>query len=301
MKIENIADLRVLIQTARRGTLTAAAEALSLTPAAASAALKRLESQLGMRLFERSTRAMRVTPQGQLLLDYAERAFDLLMEGEAQVTDTRDALIGQIRLACPSDLARTVLLPWISEFLRAHSAVELQLRVGDQPLDVVRDEVDVAIRYGTLSDSNLVARRLAVAKPVPWASPAYLHRRGTPTCPADLVQHNCIVFQRGGRPYRHWRFGKDGAWVDVDVTGDRCVDDASLAREWAVAGEGIVLKSQFEMQRDLESGALVPLLEGWETEPYPLQALLPSGRFVPQRVRTLVNFLADRFAQEFPS
>ena len=296
MKIENMADLHVLVQTARGGTLTAAARTLGITPAAASATLKRLEAQLGTRLFERSTRAMRLTSQGQILLDYAQRAFELLAEGESQVDADRAALVGTVRVAAPSDLTRNLLLPMFDEFMQAHPGLQLQLSVADRVLDVTRDEVDVAIRFGTLADSRLVARMLVASSPICSASPDYLRRHGTPQTPQDLLRHNCITFDRGGRRHRAWRFCRDGQWTEVRVDGDRSADDASLAREWAVAGAGIVLKSEIDQRRDLASGALVPLLTGWQTEPYPLHALLPSGRFVPNRVRALVDFLAARFA-----
>ncbi len=300
MKIENLADLQVLLHAARGGSLTAAARTLAITPAAASAALKRLEAQLGTRLIERSTRAMRLTLPGQTLLEYARRAFELLAEGESQLDAERGALVGTVRVAAPSDLTRAVLLPMFDAFLRLHPGVELTLNVGDRVLDVLRDEVDVALRYGSLADSRLVFRTLTVARPILTASPNYLGRRGTPRTPLDLVDHNCIVFMRGGRPFRTWRFGQRGQWTTVRVGGDRTVDDASLAREWAVAGAGIILKTEVEQRRDLLSGALVPLLTEWATEPYPLHALLPSGRFVPNRVRALVDFLAKQFADLTP-
>ena len=225
MKIENIADLQVLVQTARGGTLTAAARALGITPAAASATLKRLEAQLGTRLFERSTRAMRLTPQGQILLDYAARAFELLDEGQSQVHADRATLVGRVRVAAPSDLTRNVLLPLFDEFMQAHPGLQLQLSVADRVLDVMRDEVDVAIRYGALADSRLVARTLAEAHPVCSAAPSYLRRHGTPRTPQELAQHNCITFDRGGRRHRVWRFCRDGQWTQVRVEGDRSVDD----------------------------------------------------------------------------
>ena len=298
MKIENIGDLQVLVHTARGGTLTAAARTLGLTPAAASATLKRLETQLGTRLFERSTRAMRLTPQGQILLDYAVRAFELLDEGQSQAAADRATLVGTVRVAAPSDLTRNLLLPLFDEFMAAHPGLQLQLSVADRVLDVTRDEVDVAIRFGTPADSRLVARLLVASSPVCSASPDYLRRHGTPRTPQDLLKHNCITFDRGGRRHRAWRFCRDGQWTEVRVDGDRSADDASLAREWALAGAGIVLKSEIDQRRDLASGALVPLLTGWQTEPYPLHALLPSGRFVPNRVRALVDFLGARFAAQ---
>lgn len=296
MKIENIADLHILVQTASYGSLTAAATTMGITPAAASATLKRLENQLGVRLFERSTRAMRITTQGQILLDYAKRAFDLLAEGEAHVSCDSSALVGTLRVAAPSDLARNTLLPWFNEFLELHPGLQLALSVGDKILDLMRDEVDLALRYGTLADSRLVARTIAVSRPILCASPGYLQRHTAPKIPQDLLQHNCITFERAGKQHRLWRFAQNGIWTEVTVSGDRYVDDASLAREWAVADAGILLKSMIDIRRELENGTLVPLLQDWDTAPYPLHALLPSGRFVPGRVRALIDFLAEKFA-----
>jgi DNA-binding transcriptional LysR family regulator len=110
------------------------------------------------------------------------------------------------------------------------------------------------------------------------------------------VDHNCISFIRGGRTFSSWRFGQNGQWTTVRISGDRVLDDASLAREWAVSGAGIIFMTEIEQRRDLQSGNLVRLLTEWETDPYPLHALLPSGRFVPNRVRALVDFIAGRFA-----
>lgn len=300
-RIENTGDLKVLLHTVGGGSLTAAARALGITPAAASATLKRLETQLGTRLFERSTRAMRLTPSGQILLEYAQRAFELLAEGESQLDAERGALMGTVRVSAPSDLARTVLMPMFDEFLQLHPGVKLALNVGDRVLDVLRDEVDLAIRYGELSDSRLVARPLSLAHPILSASPDYLSRHATPRTPTDLVDHNCITFMRGGRTFNSWRFGQHGQWTTVRVSGDRVFDDASLARESAVAGAGIIFMTQIEQRRDLQSGKLMRLLSEWETDPYPLHALLPSGRFVPNRVRALVDFIAARFAEFRPS
>ncbi|WP_299452844.1 LysR family transcriptional regulator [uncultured Pigmentiphaga sp.] len=295
MAIENIRDLCVLVQTARTGSLTGAARVLDITPAAASATLKRLENQLGVRLFERSTRAMRLTPQGQTLLDYASRALDLVEEGEAQATADRAELVGLIRIAAPSDLARTTLLPWLDEFMHAHPGVRLALSVGDRPLDVVRDEVDLAIRYGHLVDSRLVARRLMHTAPVVVAAPSYLARHPAPQTPMELRDHNCLAYDRAGKPHRTWRFTRDGQTVEVHVDGDRSTDDASLARQWALAGAGILLKTPVEQRQEMADGRLVRLLAQWQIESYPLNALLPSGRFVPARVRALVEFLARKF------
>ncbi len=300
MKIENTADLRLLVQVAHDGSLSAAGRALGLTPAAASAALKRIEARLGTRLFERSTRALRLTDPGRILLDYAQRALDLLAEGEAQLDQERGALVGTLRVAAPSDLTRRVLLPLFDAFLAQHPGVQLSLSIGDRPLDLMRDEIDLALRYGSLADSRLVARLLARSCPVLCASPDYLRRHGAPRVPQDLLQHNCLTFHRAGRRQRLWRFEQGGQWTEVRVEGDRSADDASLARQWALAGYGITFKSELDMREDIAQGALVHLLPDWNTDAYPLHALLPSGRFVPARVRALVEFLAQRLGADDP-
>ncbi|XAH23633.1 LysR family transcriptional regulator [Xylophilus sp. GW821-FHT01B05] len=303
MKIENTADLQLLLHTARTGSLSAAARALGSSPAAASAALKRLERQLGARLFERSTRALRPTAAGQTLLGYAERALELLAEAESLVSAEHGALLGTVRLAAPSDLARNLVLPWLDDFLALHPGVQLALSVSDRVLDVVRDEVDVALRFGVLADSRLVARPLAMTNRLVCAAPAYLARHAAPQTPQDLLQHNCLTYQVARGRFDRWRFlpRAAGAWqeaqaLEVRVRGDRTADDAAIVHQWAVAGHGVLCKSRLDVAADLRSGRLLELLPDWQTEPYPLNAVLPSGRFVPARVRAVVDFLAERFA-----
>ena len=295
MKFENISDLRVLVETARGGSLTAAARVLEITPAAASAMLKRLEAQVGTRLFERSTRAMRLTDQGQTLLDYATRALELLEEGASQAASDAGALRGTVRVAAPSDLSRSLLLGWFDGFLQQHPGVHIALSVSDRVHDVRRDAVDVALRYGALADSQLVARPLCITRRVPCAAPAYLARRGAPQHPADLARHDCLTLHIAGRREVRWHFERatDGEAVSVAVEGERSVDDGAIAHEWALAGGGIVYKSAIDVRANLRAGALVALMPDWLGQRYALHAVLPSNRFVPARVRALVDHLAQ--------
>ena len=301
MKIDNIEDLRVLIETARGGSLTAASKVLGVTPAAASAMLKRLEVQLGVRLFERSTRAMRLTDAGQTLLDYAVRALDLLEEGEAQVTQDTRALVGSLRVAAPSDLTRSLLLPWFDAFLAAHPGIQLALSVSDRVQDVLRDQVDVALRYGEVTEAKagagLVARLLCTSQRVLCAAPTYLARHGTPETPTDLARHNGITFHIAGKRYANWRFYRQGQWTEIAMPSDRGADDAAIAHQWALAGAGILYKAELDLLHDLRSGALVRLLPDWSGEPYPLYAVLPSNRFIAGRVRVFLDFVALRLAE----
>jgi DNA-binding transcriptional LysR family regulator len=201
-----------------------------------------------------------------------------------------------LRVAAPSDLARSVLLPLFDEFLAANPGVQLALTVTDRVQDVMRDAVDLALRYGELSDSRLVARTLFSTRRVLCASPEYLKRHKAPSHPQDLVDHNCLTFHLNGKRYVAWRFEKDGKWVEVRINGDRGADDAALAHQWALAGAGLTYKSELDLVHDLRCGTLVRLLPDWGGEYYPLNAILPSNRFVTARVRALVDFLATRFS-----
>lgn len=296
MRIENIQDLHVLVETARGGSLSAAARALELTPAATSAALKRLEKQLGVRLFERSTRAMSLTEAGQTLLDYATRAIDLLREGEAQATSDVRALRGVIRLAAPPDLTRQVLLPWLNEFQANNPGLQMNLSVAEGLQDLVRDKVDVALRMGSLQDSSLVARKLFSTQRVLCASPAYLRAHGMPETPQDLAKHNCLSFNVAGRRLTEWRLrAQSGETATVKVQGDRWSNDASLNQQWALAGVGVMFKAQINLQQQFNAATLVRVLPAWAGEDYPIHAVFHSSRFVPTRVRSLVDFLALKF------
>jgi len=294
MLVETTQELRLAVECASGRNLTEAAGLLQITPAAASAMLKRLERRVGTRLFERSTRAMRPTPAGETLAGYARRALELVEEGVALAGEERQALRGTIRVTAPSDLARHSLLGWIDLFLERNPGVEVVLQVSDAVRDVVRDRFDVALRYGTLEDSGLVARKLADARRVAVAAPAYLAARGQPVRPADLSDHDCITYHLGGGRSMRWRFYRPDGSLDseVRVRGRRACDDAEIARRWALRGRGITYKSELDVREDLRRGDLVRLFPELLGEPVPLHAVLPSHRFVPARLRAFVEHVA---------
>lgn len=298
MKFENIDELKLVVHCADGGNLSMAARALQVTPAAASAMLRRLEARVGARLFERTTRSMRPTAAGAVLADYARRAIELLEEGAAQIGDDVQRLRGTIRVAGSSDLTRNVLLPWLDAFLHQHPGVDVNLSVSDTLQDVVKDQVDVALRYGALNDSRLVARKLMDVRRVVCAAPAYVSRHGEPSHPTELTQHDCITFRLRGQRNATWQLHRLGTTetMEVRVNGRRQCDDGEIAKRWALAGEGIVSKAELDVHAELQSGALVRLLPGYVGEEIPLHAVLPSNRFIPARVRALVDHLAAHCA-----
>ncbi|WP_035056232.1 LysR family transcriptional regulator [Andreprevotia chitinilytica] len=291
----SLTDLQLFLRAADTGNFSTAARQLQITPAAASAAIKRLEQALEARLFERSTRSLRLTAEGALFRDYCERALGILTDGEAQIRVGRAGLAGDIHLAAPSDLARSVLTPWLDEFLRLHPQVRVVLHVSDALHDLLRDTVDLALRYGELQDSRLVARRLCDSRQIACASPAYLQKHGTPLTPSDLEHHNCLSFYTGGRQNTAWTFYEGKKAIVVNVRGDRCADDSAIVRQWAIEGAGVVYKSSLDVAHDIEQQRLVPLLENYQGEAALLNVVYPGARYLPLRVRRLLDFLIGKF------
>jgi DNA-binding transcriptional LysR family regulator len=295
-----LSQLELFVRIADAGSLSAAARQLQLTPAAASAALKRLESAFGVRLVERSTRSMRLTAEGELLRDHARRALGDIDDARALLGAGRETLSGDIHLAAPSDLGRGALSAMLDRFIEQHPGVRLTLYVSDTLQDLVRERIDLAVRYGELPDSSLVARRLHVTRRVVVASPDYIARHGAPQQPAELTRHNCIALYRSGRPHLAWRFERGGVDTIVRVQGNRLAYDGALVRQWVLQGLGIATKARLDVADDLRAGRLVELLTDWRGEDFPLHAMLPAGRHMPLRVRRLLDFLGERFARIEP-
>lgn len=297
LNMKALSDLQLFIATVEAGSLSAAARKLGLTPAAASAALHRLEAELGAPLLVRSTRRQRITPQGELLLESARQALDLLESAGQQIRCGQVVAQGHLQVSMPSDLGRNVLLPWLTEFMATHPRISLRLQVSDRLADVYGQPVDIAIRYGHPPDSDLVALPLAPdARRVLVASPEYLQRHGEVRHPEELTERNCLCYVLGEQVHQRWRFWREGRPFDIDVRGDRQADDGEVVRRWAVAGLGIAYKSQLDVQADLTAGRLVVLCPEWQGESSPLNLLCVDRRQLGPAVRLLHAFLTARLA-----
>lgn len=289
-------DLKIFVGAVESGSFSAAARELDVTPAVASAALKRLEKTLDSRLFVRSTRSLRLTADGERYLDYARRVLATLEAGRNALLRDRTAISGTLSLSMPSDLGRNVLLPWLDDFQLHHPEVNFQLRVSDRLADLYRQPVDLAVRYGTPVDSGMVALPLAEHnKRVVCASPAYFARHGIPGTPAELRQHNCLSFVLGESLHDRWTFERDGESMTIPVTGDRVGDDGDLVRRWALAGRGLAYKSRFDVEDDLQSGRLIQALPDYTGEASPVYLLCVHKMMLSPAVRSLRSFLQERF------
>lgn len=191
-------ELDIFVRTVDNGSLSATARALDLTPAATSAALKRLEAELGVQLFVRSTRSLRLTPHGELFLEQCRPALAALQQVSQQLAAGEQSLRGVLKLSAPSDLGRNLLLPWLDEFQNLHPQVDIRLQLSDRMANVYSEPVDAAFRYGKPPDSSLVALPLAPSnRRVLCASPAYLAKHGAPATPHELTGHDCLCFMFG--------------------------------------------------------------------------------------------------------
>jgi DNA-binding transcriptional LysR family regulator len=290
-------DLVIFISAVDHGSLSAAARQLDLTPAAASAGLKRLEAELGTRLIARSTRSLRLTPDGEGYLRYARNVIEQVEAGQSAVAQGRKTIGGTVSLSMPSDLGRSVLAVWLDEFQSQHPAVSLQVQVGDSVTDMFRAPIALAIRYGVPEDSTLVALPLVPEnRRVLCASPDYFARHGRPASPAALVQHNCLCYALSDTLHDRWTFYKNGDATVVTVRGDRSSDDGELVRRWALAGRGIAYKSRLDVRADLKAGRLEAALTDFEGESAPLHLVCAHRTMLSPTVNALRDLLRERLS-----
>lgn len=288
-------DLEVFVRTAERGSVSAAARELGLSPAVASLAIKRLEDELDSVLCLRSTRSLRLTQAGERFLTHARQLLDTYQQARAALHPEGALLRDSLHLSMPSDFGRNLALGWLDQFQQQHPDVQLRLSVSDRLSDMYREPVDLAIRFGQPPDSSLVALPLAAdCRRMLCASPDYLAHHGQPDSPQALTGHNCLCFMIGERLHNRWHFWRDGQLHTQQVHGDRSADDADVVRRWAVAGHGIVYKSQLDLAPDLAAGRLVTLCHDWQGEPAPLYMLCADRRQLSPTVRLLREFLQEK-------
>ncbi|MCW8125836.1 LysR family transcriptional regulator [Microbulbifer halophilus] len=290
----NLSDLQLFLEAARLGSLSAAARQLERTPATASASLKRLEEELNVRLVERNTRSLRLTPEGLLFRERVAPALALLEDARHSVHFDCADIGGEIRLTAPVDFARQWLRPLMDEFQRQHPQVRFSLLAGDTVRDLVSEPLDLALRYGELPDSALVARRLLDNRRLVVGTPEYFAKHGRPGHPHDLLAHNCVIYMSRGRAFRRWSFQRGRETLVVEVNGDRLCNDGALVRDWVLDGAGLAYKSELDVRKDIRTGRLEPAFRGWAGSPAPLNAVYPGGGPRPVRVRRFVEFLRER-------
>jgi DNA-binding transcriptional LysR family regulator len=290
-------DLTLFLRVAHAQSLSEAARHLDQTPSSVSARLKRIEEELGVRLVERTTRTLRLTPEGERFLQTCDAITATWARGQGLLRQDARAVEGRIHVAAPTDTSAQFLAEWFGDYTKTHPRLTVTLRVGDRMHDLPREAVDIAIRYGELSDSSMIGRLLVRARRVIVAAPKYLERSAPLLSPADLANHRCLAWLTRDQPKVQWSFVSPAGVSETVVVKPTLCGDSLLVRQWALRGDGVAYKANVDVAADLRAGRLVRLLEAYEGEPVPISAVMPSGRHVPTRVRAMVDHLAKRFAE----
>lgn len=289
-----LGSIELFCKAAELGSFTAAAKSLGLTPAAVSRSISRLETRLGLRLFVRTTRHIRLTSDGELYRDQCQQALDQIAEAERAITGQQHQPRGVLRLSVGTVYGHYRLLPLLPRFTEAYPGVELELNIGNRNVDFVEDGYDLAIRLGEPPDTRLVARKLEDASVGVFAAPEYLARYGEPTELAQLEGHRMIQFvlPSNGRP-TPWIF-RDPSGRDIDYAFNatqRVHEDVLGCVGWAIAGGGLVQTYHFVAAAAQRSGRLVEVLKPLAGRTRPFHILYPQNRHLSARVRALVEFV----------
>jgi len=299
--MERLDDLALFLRVLDRGSISAAARSLDLSPAVASQRLVRLERELGVRLLHRTTRRLHPTTEGLAL---AEQGRGLVEDLDALVGSLRQSgerVSGTLTVTTSATFGRLHLSPLLMEFMALNPQLRVNVDLNDRVVDLVTAGFDLAVRVGALADSSLVARRLAPNQRVLVASPHYLALRGTPQAPADLADHDCLILTgANGRQDRWTMEDGQGGETTVQVQGRLESNFGELLRDAAVAGSGIALHSTWHVADDLKAGRLRVVLPDYPLTATGIWAVMPQRRLVPPRVRAFVEFLADRLGNTPP-
>lgn len=295
--LQSITELRQFIEVANSSSFSKAANNLNQTAAAISASIKRLEKTLETRLFERSTRSVRLTVEGAIFYQSCIKALQILEKGTEDITSSSQEISGKLVISAPTDFMQTQLSFWIQDFQTTYKHISVEVRVSDSLSNLVSEPIDLAIRYGFPNDSSYVARLLKDSNRIVCAAPEYLDRYGTPMHPNELLEHNCLCYKVNNTHDKTWSFLKDEQELKVTVNSMFATDDSSLARAWAIAGKGIVYKSELDLLPDLESGRLIPLLPSYIGSRSPLYVVYPGAKNQANRIKTFINYLFERGEQ----
>jgi DNA-binding transcriptional LysR family regulator len=295
------ADLGFFSTLARAGSLSAAARELGVTTPAVSKHLALMESRVGVSLVNRSTRRMSLTPEGEVYLEHARRILGDIDGMEELLGVSKATPKGLLRVNATLGFGRSHVAPLISRFVRKYPEVEVQLQLSVNPPALTEDLFDVCVRFGAPPDSRVIARHIAANRRLLCAAPAYLAKHGIPKVPNDLTKHNCIGIRQGEEAYGVWRLasgrGRNASTEAVKTRGNLATNDGEIAVNWALDGHGVLMRAEWDIERYLRNGRLVPVLPQYFTPDADIYAVYPQRHQLAARVRAFVDFLALSFTQ----
>jgi DNA-binding transcriptional LysR family regulator len=293
--IDNAGEMAAFVRVVEAEGFSAAAPALALTPSAVSKLVTRLETRLGVRLLQRTTRAIHLTADGEAFYEQARRIVGEIAALEAELTDRRGTPQGLLRVTTSLAFSTHQLAPLIGEFLERYPAVQLEVIPTDRVVDLVEEGVDIAIRVGRLADSSFMARKIGEDVRLVCAAPSYLARHGTPLRPEELQSHNCIV-NRDRAHLNRWQFRIDGQIREIEVKGRIAVSDGEAQLRLALHGLGVVRLTRLTVAGAIRNGELVSLLKEFSAEePVPIHAVYPHRRHLAPKVTAFADFIREKF------
>ncbi|MFK7753089.1 MAG: LysR family transcriptional regulator [Sedimentitalea sp.] len=293
-----LANIRTFVRVYELGSMSAAGRDMRISPAVTSARISQLEDHLGVRLFQRTTRNLTPTEQGAAFYPGARAVLETVEQAEAQVINLTDNPRGALFVAAPLGVGRRLIAPDMPDFLARYSEITLRLRLSDRPVDLTTEGLDLAFFLGQPADSTLRIRKIADCRRVLCAAPSYVAARGQPRSGADLVggAHDCLNLRFPGAPEFQWRLITPDGPQRFAVTGRYECDDGDVLTEWALAGQGIVLKPVFEVADHLATGRLVVVLPDHPPEPVQMACLYAHRRHQDPKTRLFMEFASDRIA-----
>lgn len=297
---DNLQEMAIFVRVVATGSLSAAARELGLSTAVVSRRLAALETRLGVRLVNRTTRRTSLTDEGASYYENCARILAEIDEADATISAGRVEPHGALKVAMSSAFGLQHISPLVPAFSALYPQLQLALSLADRRVNLIEEGFDVAIRIAHLEDTSLAARRLAPNRRVVCASPGYLRAHGTPRTPEDLTAHNCLIAEWAQGFAQTWEFrGPVGKRGKVRVTGKYACDNWEVLREWALAGMGVALKSTWDVRRHLEDGSLVSLFPGYTFDSeVAIYAVYPHRRHLPAKTRAFIDFLVESFGPE---
>lgn len=295
MKTGSESELAFFVLLAKKGSLSAVARELDITPPAVTRRLSLMEQRLGVRLVNRTTRKLSLTSEGEMFLAQATAILAAIDEMEASIAGHRDEPKGLLRINATLGFGRTTIAPLISTFAKRYPELEVQLQLTDRPINLVEEAFDLGIRFGELPDTRLAARKIMSNRRFLCASPAYLKKQGEPQTPADLARHQCIIHRQNDDAHGIWRLTRNRKTDTVKVGGALSSNDGDVVLGWALDGHGILLRSEWDAAKYLASGRLQIVLPDYKLAPADLFVYYPSRENLPAKVRTFIDFLVGKF------
>ena len=295
--MDRFKEIEAFVQVMEHGSMAAAALAAGVTPVMMGRRLDALEQRLGTQLVIRTTRRLSLTDQGASYLDECRQLLARWDEAERAVSSRHQRASGHLIVSAPAAFGRLHVAPHASSFLKANPDVQLSFNLTDRVVDLVREGYDMGIRIGGQIDPNFVTIKLASNQRVVCGTPAYFRKHGKPQTLEDLRHHNCLAFNLQGGQQRGWYFLKDGKSVTVRVEGNLDCNDGELLHRWASQGLGLGWRSTWEIQKQLQSGELVTVLDEFALPAYDILAVYPQQKNLPAKVRFFIEHIKKAYAR----